>query len=118
MRSNRRIPEENDPGWARWYFLEVVCGGDCHERIKEALTEAGFNVRSIEKFPDHDYWEVKMKRATANHAPQYRLTNRQVRAILEKAGVNVAADEIIIDQKRGRILCAILYAGGSVGVWT
>jgi hypothetical protein len=36
----------------------------CHERIKEALNGAGFEVQYMEKQSVHPFWEVEMKRGT------------------------------------------------------
>lgn len=108
----------NDPDaeQVREWFL-AFCRGNCHERIKEALAEAGFDVRRVEKHWFHDCWEVLMRLGRAGLAPQPRVATRQVRRILADAGVYVAPDAISLDRNGERVLVAFVYEGGQEGVW-
>jgi len=108
--------KEDGIEWARRFFLEVCCQ-PAHIVITTALTEAGFDVRRIEKHWFHNCWEVLMRRSTAGLAPQHRLAARQVRLILADAGVYVEPDAISIDRRGERIQVAFIYDGGQEGVW-
>jgi hypothetical protein len=103
--------------WARAWFLENCCRGDCHERIKEALAQVGFDVRRIEKHWFHDCWEVVMRRGRARLAPQPRLATRQIRRILCDAGVYVERDAISLDRRGEWIQVGFIYGGDQEGVW-
>lgn len=111
------LADDADADDVREWFL-AFCGGNCHEQIKAALTGPGFDVRRVQKQWFHHLWEITMRRGTAALAPGRRLTVRQVRLILDRAGIHLEPDEIVVDQSRDRILVAFVYDGGEEGVWT
>ena len=110
------LSKDVDEGHFREWFL-AFCNRNCHERIKEALAKAGFDVRSIQKHWFHDCWEVRMRRGTAHLAAQPREAVRQVRRVLADAGVDVERDAISLDRSGERIHVAFVYDGGQEGVW-
>jgi hypothetical protein len=66
------LAEDADADDVREWFL-AFCSGNCHERIKDALTEAGFDVRRVQKQWFHHVWEISMQRGTVPLAPQPRV---------------------------------------------
>ena len=106
----------SDVEWARGWFVENCCQ-PAHIVIKEALAEAGFDVRRIEKHWFHDCWEVVLRCDRAGLALQYRLATRQIRQILCDAWVYVERDAISLAKRGERIQVGFIYGGGEEGVW-
>jgi hypothetical protein len=90
-----------------------------HHRVKRVLTEAGFQVASIEKEDVHPIWHLRMKRGAFPVERDNTLASRQVRRVLKRSGLNVRPDEFrVLRQDGDRLRCVFLLDLGVPGMLT
>src|SRR5512138_1212190 len=98
--------------------LQMLHGDDYwHHRVKRVLTEAGFQVSSIEREEVHPIWHLRMKRGSFPVERDNTLASRQVRRVLKKSGLRVKPDEFrVLRQDGDRLRCVFLMNLGVPGV--
>ena len=95
--------------------IDFTLNQSLHERIRRAMTAAGFAVRRVEKHDFHDIWEIRLL-AAESLAGRVKEVTKGIRLALKREGIDPGpgAPAVRIDSRR--VVVAFAMAGGVVGV--
>ena len=86
-----------------------------HERMREVLASAGFDVSTVQQHSFHHIYEIRMKRGSFDLDRDIVRAARQVRRLLKKAKLYIEPDAIGLTRNGERIKLVFVYPYGAPG---
>jgi hypothetical protein len=87
-----------------------------HCRLARFLTEAGFDIRRIERKDNHaDVWNVHMRRGFVPWGEEVETAKTYVRTFLRRQGVRYPRHEIDVMLRGERLVVAFIWKAGTPG---
>ena len=93
-----------------------LSGYGAHFQVKEVLTEAGFEVRLVQKIWVHQIWETRLLRGTAVFPETAKEMEREFSRIFRANGMPIARDDITVGPNGDRINLAFTWRAGCTGI--
>ena len=99
----------------RCIFTALTENLSIHLQIKEALTEAGFQVSRIRKHEIHDLWEIRLQRGSEMFNDNYAQIRRRIRRVLKAVNVYSKRDGMEVGFQGKRLVVGFCSKFGAVG---